>query len=109
MQRCSSLDGPARPGDVGRPGDLLPALAGQRDREDDGRARVPRRGRPAPALARGRGAVLDEVRRYLSPDIQVRCGDVLKEREARAEPLPGVVTIAGGKWTTYRAMVGCLS
>jgi glycerol-3-phosphate dehydrogenase len=69
--------------------------------------------------------VLEEVRRYLSPDIKVRRGDVLSAWSG-LRPLmsqPGaksteglvrnhmihvsdsnLVTIAGGKWTTYRAM-----
>ncbi|OSX56431.1 hypothetical protein POSPLADRAFT_1175160 [Postia placenta MAD-698-R-SB12] len=69
--------------------------------------------------------VLEEVRRYLSPDIKVRRGDVLSAwsglrplvrnpNAASTEGLvrnhmihvsdSGLVTIAGGKWTTYRAM-----
>ncbi|THH27233.1 hypothetical protein EUX98_g6961 [Antrodiella citrinella] len=69
--------------------------------------------------------ILEEVRRYLSPDIKVRRGDVLSAwsglrplvrnpNAARTEGLvrnhiihvsdSGMVTIAGGKWTTYRAM-----
>lgn len=72
--------------------------------------------------------VLDEVRRYLSPDIKVRRGDVLSawsglrplvlnphqaEKGGTAGLVrnhivyvssSGLVTIAGGKWTTYRAM-----
>ena len=69
--------------------------------------------------------VLEEVRRYLSPDIKVRRGDVLSAwsglrplvrnpNSASTEGLvrnhmihvgnSGMVTIAGGKWTTYRAM-----
>ncbi|KAJ3869143.1 DAO-domain-containing protein [Lentinula novae-zelandiae] len=72
--------------------------------------------------------VLEEVRHYLSPDIKVRRGDVLsawsglrplvrdpKSIEASGtaglvrshmiyvDP-QGMLTIAGGKWTTYRAM-----
>ncbi|KAG8800779.1 mitochondrial glycerol-3-phosphate dehydrogenase [Serendipita sp. 399] len=69
--------------------------------------------------------ILEEVKRYLSPDIQVRRGDVLSAW-AGLRPLvsnpnststqalvrnhlihvspSGLVTIAGGKWTTYRAM-----
>ncbi|KAF8443162.1 DAO-domain-containing protein [Boletus edulis BED1] len=69
--------------------------------------------------------VIDEVRGYLSPDIKVRRGDVLsawaglrplissgseggteglvRNHLARVEP-SGLITIAGGKWTTYRAM-----
>ncbi|KAL0961472.1 hypothetical protein HGRIS_006416 [Hohenbuehelia grisea] len=69
--------------------------------------------------------VLDEVRRYLSPDIKVRRGDVLSAWSG-LRPLvrnpgassteglvrnhmihvsdSGLVTIAGGKWTTYRKM-----
>lgn len=73
--------------------------------------------------------VLEEVRRYLSPDIKVRRGDVLSAwsglrplirntglngGDGKTEGLvrnhvvlvseSGLVTIAGGKWTTYRAM-----
>ncbi|RDB14833.1 Glycerol-3-phosphate dehydrogenase, mitochondrial [Hypsizygus marmoreus] len=69
--------------------------------------------------------VLEEVRRYLSPDIKVRRGDVLSAWSglrplvrnpgaASTEGLvrnhmiwvsgSGLVTIAGGKWTTYREM-----
>ncbi|KAF9068990.1 DAO-domain-containing protein [Rhodocollybia butyracea] len=72
--------------------------------------------------------VLEEVRHYLSPDIKVRRGDVLsawsglrplvrdpKSAEdsgtaglVRSHMLyvdtQGMLTIAGGKWTTYRAM-----
>ncbi|KAF9474285.1 DAO-domain-containing protein [Pholiota conissans] len=69
--------------------------------------------------------VLDEVRSYLSPDIKVRRGDVLSAwsglrplvRDPSAEKTEGLVrnhminvsnsgllSIAGGKWTTYRAM-----
>jgi glycerol-3-phosphate dehydrogenase len=69
--------------------------------------------------------VLEEVRRYLSPDIKVRRGDVLSAwsglrplvRNPNASGTAGLVrnhmihvspsgllTIAGGKWTTYRAM-----
>ncbi|EGO19186.1 hypothetical protein SERLADRAFT_479523 [Serpula lacrymans var. lacrymans S7.9] len=69
--------------------------------------------------------VLEEVRRYLSPDIKVRRGDVLSAwsglrplvRNPNASSTEGLVrnhmihvsdsglvTIAGGKWTTYRAM-----
>ncbi|KAL4073287.1 FAD dependent oxidoreductase-domain-containing protein [Scleroderma yunnanense] len=70
--------------------------------------------------------VLDEVRTYLSRDIRVRRGDVLSAwaglrpliaaggGESGTEGLvrnhlvrvedSGLVTIAGGKWTTYRAM-----
>lgn len=69
--------------------------------------------------------VLEEVRRYLSPDIKVRRGDVLSAwsglrplvRNPDAKGTEGLVrnhmihigesgmlTIAGGKWTTYRAM-----
>lgn len=70
--------------------------------------------------------VIDEVRGYLSPDIKVRRGDVLsawsglrplisaagseggteglvRSHLVRVEP-SGLITIAGGKWTTYRAM-----
>jgi glycerol-3-phosphate dehydrogenase len=69
--------------------------------------------------------ILSEVQRYLSPDITVRRGDVLaawsgirplvKDPEAKnTESLvrnhlinvseSGLITIAGGKWTTYRQM-----
>ena len=69
--------------------------------------------------------ILEEVRRYLSPDIKVRRGDVLSAwaglrplvRNPNASSTEGLVrnhmihvsdsgllTIAGGKWTTYRAM-----
>lgn len=69
--------------------------------------------------------ILEEVRRYLSPDIKVRRGDVLSAwaglrplvrnpNAASTEGLvrnhmihvseSGLLTIAGGKWTTYRAM-----
>ncbi|KAF7294670.1 Glycerol-3-phosphate dehydrogenase [Mycena indigotica] len=69
--------------------------------------------------------VLDEIRRYLAPDIKVRRGDVLSAwsglrplvrnpAAASTEGLvrnhmiyvsdSGLLTIAGGKWTTYRAM-----
>ncbi|GAA5929771.1 hypothetical protein JCM3775_006547 [Rhodotorula graminis] len=69
--------------------------------------------------------ILNEVRNYLSPDIRVRRGDVLsawsglrplvKDPNAKdtqslvrnhlidVSPT-GLLTIAGGKWTTYRAM-----
>jgi len=69
--------------------------------------------------------VLEEIRRYLSPDIKVRRGDVLSAwsglRPLVSNPdAPsteglvrnhmiyvspnGLLTIAGGKWTTYREM-----
>jgi len=69
--------------------------------------------------------ILDEIRRYLSPDIQVRRGDVLSAwsgirplvRDPGAKNTEslvrnhminvspsGLLTIAGGKWTTYREM-----
>ncbi|KAJ8082348.1 mitochondrial glycerol-3-phosphate dehydrogenase [Marasmius tenuissimus] len=72
--------------------------------------------------------ILEEVRRYLSPDIRVRRGDVLsawsglrpliKDPSASegstqglvrnhlvyVNPSSRLVTIAGGKWTTYRKM-----
>lgn len=69
--------------------------------------------------------ILEEVRRYLSPDIKVRRGDVLSAwsgirplvrnpSAASTEGLvrnhmihvsdSGLLTIAGGKWTTYRKM-----
>jgi glycerol-3-phosphate dehydrogenase len=86
---------------------------------------------PAPVEREPRAAedeirwVLEEVRRYLSPDIKVRRGDVLSAwsglrplvRNPAASSTEGLVrnhmiylspsgllTIAGGKWTTYRAM-----
>ncbi|KAI0260234.1 FAD dependent oxidoreductase-domain-containing protein [Gloeopeniophorella convolvens] len=86
---------------------------------------------PAPVESEPRAAedeirwVLEEVRRYLSPDIKVRRGDVLSAwsglrplvRNPAASSTEGLVrnhmiytspsgllTIAGGKWTTYRAM-----
>ena len=86
---------------------------------------------PAPVENEPRAAedeirwVLEEVRRYLSPDIKVRRGDVLSAwsglrplvRNPSASNTEGLVrnhmihvspsgllTIAGGKWTTYRAM-----
>ncbi|KAI0051433.1 DAO-domain-containing protein [Auriscalpium vulgare] len=86
---------------------------------------------PAPVTDEPRAAedeirwVLDEVRHYLSPDIKVRRGDVLSAwsglrplvRNPNASSTEGLVrnhmihvsdsgllTIAGGKWTTYRAM-----
>jgi glycerol-3-phosphate dehydrogenase len=69
--------------------------------------------------------ILGEVRNYLSKDIKVRRGDVLSAwsglrplvrnpKAAKSEGLvrnhlitfsdSGLLTIAGGKWTTYRAM-----
>lgn len=69
--------------------------------------------------------ILSEVRRYLAPDINVRRGDVLaawsgirplvrdpnaKNTEALVRnhlinvSRSGLLTIAGGKWTTYRQM-----
>ncbi|GMK55798.1 hypothetical protein CspeluHIS016_0208540 [Cutaneotrichosporon spelunceum] len=69
--------------------------------------------------------ILDEVRRYLSPDVKVRRGDVLSAwsgirplvRDPAAKNTEslvrnhminisqgGLLTIAGGKWTTYREM-----
>jgi glycerol-3-phosphate dehydrogenase len=86
---------------------------------------------PAPVEREPRAAedeirwLLEEVRRYLSPDIRVRRGDVLSAwsglrplvrnpAASRTEGLvrnhmihvspSGLLTIAGGKWTTYRAM-----
>ncbi|KAH9969801.1 DAO-domain-containing protein [Russula dissimulans] len=86
---------------------------------------------PAPVEREPRAAedeirwLLEEVRRYLSPDIKVRRGDVLSAwsglrplvRNPAASSTEGLVrnhmiyvspsgllTIAGGKWTTYRAM-----
>lgn len=69
--------------------------------------------------------ILSEVRNYLSPDIRVRRGDVLSAwsglRPLVKDPgakdtqslvrnhminvsKSGLLTIAGGKWTTYRSM-----
>lgn len=69
--------------------------------------------------------ILNEIRNYLSPDVEVRRGDVLAAwsgiRPLVTDPNSkdtqsicrnhivnisesGLVTIAGGKWTTYRAM-----
>ncbi|KAI0010604.1 FAD dependent oxidoreductase-domain-containing protein [Xylariaceae sp. FL0662B] len=69
--------------------------------------------------------ILDEISHYLSPDIKVRRGDVLaawagirplvkNPKAANTESLvrnhlidisdSGLVTCAGGKWTTYRQM-----
>lgn len=69
--------------------------------------------------------ILGEVRNYLSPDVKVRRGDVLSAwsgirplvRDPAAKNTEslvrnhminvspgGLLTIAGGKWTTYRAM-----
>ncbi|KAF9510998.1 hypothetical protein BS47DRAFT_1373210 [Hydnum rufescens UP504] len=69
--------------------------------------------------------ILEEIRRYLSPDIKVRRGDVLSAwsglRPLIRDPnspssadlvrshlvhisASGLLTVAGGKWTTYRAM-----
>jgi glycerol-3-phosphate dehydrogenase len=71
--------------------------------------------------------VLEEVRRYLAKDIRVRRGDVLsawsglrplvrdpsaqggteglvRSHVVHVSPETGLLTVAGGKWTTYRAM-----
>lgn len=70
--------------------------------------------------------ILNEIRHYLSPDVNVRRGDVMSawagirplvldpskpntESIARNHiidvcPKTGLVTVAGGKWTTYRIM-----
>lgn len=70
--------------------------------------------------------ILNEIRHYLSPDVNVRRGDVMSawagirplvldpskpntESIARNHiidvcPTSGLVTVAGGKWTTYRVM-----
>lgn len=69
--------------------------------------------------------ILNEIRNYLSPDVEVRRGDVLAAwsgiRPLVTDPNSkdtqsicrnhvvsispsGMVTIAGGKWTTYRSM-----
>lgn len=69
--------------------------------------------------------ILNEIRNYLSPDVEVRRGDVLAAwsgiRPLVSDPNSkdtqsisrnhvvtvtdsGLVTIAGGKWTTYRVM-----
>lgn len=90
----------------------------------DSRARVERDPRASEDDIRW---VLEEVRRYLSPDIRVRRGDVLSAWSG-LRPLvknvdtdgkgtqglvrshmvtvskSGLVTVAGGKWTTYRKM-----
>ncbi|KAH9924699.1 uncharacterized protein BXZ73DRAFT_103540 [Epithele typhae] len=50
--------------------------------------------------------ILEEVRRYLSPDIRVRRGDhegLVRNHMIHVSE-SGLLTIAGGKWTTYRAM-----
>lgn len=68
---------------------------------------------------------MNEIRSYLSPDIEVRRGDVLSAwsgiRPLVSDPNKpdsqslvrnhvvhvsetGLITIAGGKWTTYRSM-----
>ncbi|KAF8703045.1 hypothetical protein AX14_014250 [Amanita brunnescens Koide BX004] len=90
----------------------------------DSRARVERDPRASEDDIRW---VLEEVRRYLSPDIRVRRGDVLsawsglrplvKNVDADGKGTQGLVrshmvtvsksglvTVAGGKWTTYRKM-----
>ncbi|KAG8223168.1 hypothetical protein J437_LFUL000334 [Ladona fulva] len=69
--------------------------------------------------------ILDEIKHYLNPDIEVRRGDVLSAwsgirplvsdpNKADTQSLArnhivhaspgGLITIAGGKWTTYRSM-----
>ncbi|XP_063237646.1 glycerol-3-phosphate dehydrogenase, mitochondrial [Bacillus rossius redtenbacheri] len=69
--------------------------------------------------------ILEEVKNYLNPDVEVRRGDVMSAwsgiRPLVSDPskgdtqslarnhvvhvsASGLVTIAGGKWTTYRAM-----
>lgn len=69
--------------------------------------------------------ILQEVKNYLNPDVEVRRGDVLSAwsgiRPLVSDPNKpntqslarnhivhvsptNLVTIAGGKWTTYRAM-----
>ncbi|KAJ2706054.1 mitochondrial glycerol-3-phosphate dehydrogenase [Coemansia sp. IMI 203386] len=69
--------------------------------------------------------ILSEIRRFLSPEVKIRRGDVLAAwsgirplvRDPRAantkdlvrnhmihESDSGLITIAGGKWTTYREM-----
>ncbi|KAJ1758018.1 mitochondrial glycerol-3-phosphate dehydrogenase [Coemansia sp. RSA 1591] len=69
--------------------------------------------------------ILSEIRRFLSPDVKIRRGDVLSAwsgirplvRDPKAantkdlvrnhmihESEAGLITIAGGKWTTYREM-----
>ncbi|KAJ1877840.1 mitochondrial glycerol-3-phosphate dehydrogenase, partial [Kickxella alabastrina] len=69
--------------------------------------------------------ILSEIRRFLSPDVKIRRGDVLAAwsgirplvRDPKAantkdlvrnhmihESDSGLITIAGGKWTTYREM-----
>ncbi|KAJ2616512.1 mitochondrial glycerol-3-phosphate dehydrogenase [Coemansia sp. RSA 1365] len=69
--------------------------------------------------------ILSEIRRFLSPDVKIRRGDVLSAwsgirplvRDPKAKNTKdlvrnhmihtsdsGLITIAGGKWTTYREM-----
>lgn len=70
--------------------------------------------------------ILEEIKRYLSPDIKVRRGDVLaawsglrplirdpsspnskdlvRNHLIHVSPTSNLITIAGGKWTTYRRM-----
>ncbi|KAJ1944758.1 mitochondrial glycerol-3-phosphate dehydrogenase, partial [Linderina macrospora] len=69
--------------------------------------------------------ILSEIRRFLSPDVKIRRGDVLSAwsgirplvRDPKAQNTKdlvrnhmihtsdsGLITIAGGKWTTYREM-----
>lgn len=70
--------------------------------------------------------ILNEIRRYLSKDVSIRRGDVMsawsglrplvrdpnkKDTKSLArnhvievDPISNLVTIAGGKWTTYRHM-----
>ena len=103
----------------GRPGALRPALARSRAGRYDGCCRRRTAGRSRPVSRRGRLS-LETVNRYLS----VRCHrDVLaglrraaaageRKEDARRtshehviDVCPsGLVTITGGKWTTYRAM-----
>ncbi|KAA3680894.1 glycerol-3-phosphate dehydrogenase [Paragonimus westermani] len=79
---------------------------------------------PAPTEAEV-NFILEEIRAYLSPDIKVRRGDVLSAwagirpliRDLNSENTQSIarnhvievspnrlITIAGGKWTTYRSM-----
>lgn len=91
----------------------------------DTRARVNAQGEEVMPAEEDVRWVIDEVRGYLSEDIKVRRGDVLsawaglrplisagseggteglvRNHVVRVSP-SGLITIAGGKWTTYRAM-----
>ena len=110
-------------GDLGRPSHFLPPRQGNTITEiTDTPAAVEAEPRAPEEIL----WILEEVRQYLSPDIKVRCGDVLLAwsglrplvRNPSASTTEGMVrnhvvyfsdsgllTIAGGKWATYRAMV----